>query len=93
MLNISFLACTKVIGPDNLYCGKLRKISKSHHDLDHDPTMSIIELVRDIFIYYNEFQFHVLRLITFRTRKRFLEKPIVAFANSTVFILDFYIYD
>ena len=26
------------------------------------------------------------------TRKRFSEKPIVAFTNSTVFILDFYIY-
>ena len=28
-----------------------------------------------------------------KTRKRFSEKPIVAFTNSTVFILDFYIYD
>ena len=26
-----------------------------------------------------------------KTRKRFSEKPIVAFTNSTVFILDFYI--
>ena len=25
MLNISFLACTKVIGPDSLYCGKMGK--------------------------------------------------------------------
>ena len=30
--------------------------------------------------------------ITQKTRKRFSEKPIVAFTNSTVFILDFYIY-
>ena len=31
----------------------------------------------------------------FNTRKRFSEKPIVAFTNSTVlnFILDFYMYD
>ena len=28
----------------------------------------------------------------FPTRKGFSEKPIVAFTNSTVFILDFYIY-
>ena len=28
----------------------------------------------------------------FITRKRFSEKPTVAFTNSTVFILDFYIY-
>ena len=27
------------------------------------------------------------------TRKRFSEKPIVAFTNSTVFILGIYIYD
>ena len=27
------------------------------------------------------------------TRKKFSEKPIVAFTNSKVFILDFYIYD
>ena len=40
MLNISFQACTKV--------GKWRKISKSHHDLELDPTMPIIELVQDI---------------------------------------------
>ena len=30
--------------------------------------------------------------ILYETRKRFSEKPIVAFTNSTVFILDFYIY-
>ena len=29
--------------------------------------------------------------LTRKTRKRFSEKPIVAFTNSTVFILDFYI--
>ena len=27
--------------------------------------------------------------IAFKTRKRFSEKPIVAFTNSTVFILDY----
>ena len=47
MLNISFLACTKVefMGPDTLYCSQWRQILKSQHDLDHDPTMPIIELV------------------------------------------------
>ena len=36
-----------------------------------------------------------LPAITLPTRKRFSEKPIVAFTNSTIFILhvDFYIYD
>ena len=67
MLNISFLACTKVefMGPDTLYCSQWRQILKSQHDLDHDPTMPIIELVRYIFIYYIVFQFHSPRLITF----------------------------
>ena len=41
------------------------KISKSRSDLDLGRTMPNIELVRDIFIYYNVFQFHVPRLITF----------------------------
>ena len=41
-----------VIGPDSLYC-----------DLDLDPTMPVFELVLDI--YYNVFQFHVPRSITF----------------------------
>ena len=61
MLNISFLACTKV--PDSLYCGKWRKISKSHLDLC--PTMPNIELVLDNLIYNNVFQFHVPGSITF----------------------------
>ena len=38
---------------DSLYCGKWRKISKSHCDLDLDQTMPNVELVRAIFIYYN----------------------------------------
>ena len=45
MLNITFLACTKVMGPDSLYCGKWRNISKSHHDLDLGWTMPNIELL------------------------------------------------
>ena len=32
------------IGPDNLYCGKWRKISKSRRDLDLDQTMPNVEL-------------------------------------------------
>ena len=39
-----------------LYCGKWRKISKSHPDLDLDRTMPN---VRAIFIYYNMFKFQV----------------------------------
>ena len=41
MLNISFLACTKV---------ELWVMSKSHNDLDLGPTMPNIKLVQDIFI-------------------------------------------
>ena len=37
MLKISFPACTKVMGPDSLYCGKWKKLSKSRHDLDLGP--------------------------------------------------------
>ena len=38
-----------VMGPDSLYCGKWRKISKSRRDLDLGPIsyMSNIKLVRD----------------------------------------------
>ena len=66
MLNISFLACTScVMEPDSLYCGKWRKISKSHHDLDLGPTMPNIDLVRVIFLSYNVFKFHVPRSVSF----------------------------
>ena len=40
-------------------------MSKSHRDLDRDPTMPIIELAQDIFICYNLFDFYVPRSITF----------------------------
>ena len=40
------------MGLDSLYCGKWRKISKSHRDLNLDRTMPNVELVRAIFIYY-----------------------------------------
>ena len=45
------------MGLDSLYCGKWRKISKSHCDLDLDRTMPNVELVRAIFIYYSMFNF------------------------------------
>ena len=63
----ALLACIKVqlYGPDSLYCGKWRKISKSRHDLDLGLTMLTTELVRAISIYYNVFQFHFPRSITF----------------------------
>ena len=69
MLNISFLACTKVelgpIGPDSLYCGKWGKSLNAYSDLDLDPTKLNIELVRTIFMYYNVFRFRVPRSISF----------------------------
>ena len=51
------------MGPDSLYCGKWRKISKSRHDLDLGPAMPNIELARDIFIYYDVFKFRIHRSI------------------------------
>ena len=36
------------MGLDSLYCGKWRKISKSHRDLDLDQTKPNVELVRAI---------------------------------------------
>ena len=63
MLNISFLAFTKV-GPESLYCGKWGKFLKGYSDLDLNPMMLNNELVRAIFIYYNVFQFHVPRSVS-----------------------------
>ena len=47
------------IGLDSLYCGKWKKILKSHTDLDLDHKMPNVELVRAIFIYYNMCKFQV----------------------------------
>ena len=47
------------IGLDSLYCGKWRKILKSHCDLDLDQTMPNVELIRAILVYYNMFKFQV----------------------------------
>ena len=52
------------MGPESLYCSKWIKISKLCHDFDLGPTMPNIELVLDIFIYYNALKFHVPRLIS-----------------------------
>ena len=66
MLNIRFPAGNKIELWDLTVCiGKWRTISKSPSDLDLGPTMPDIEPVRNIFIYYNVFQFHVPRSITF----------------------------
>ena len=63
MLNISLPAGTKVeLGPDSCI---VVNGEKSRSDLDVGPTMPYIELVRDIFLNYNVFQFHVPRSITF----------------------------
>ena len=53
------------MGPDSLHCNKWRKISKLHHDLDLGLAMPNIELVRDIFIYYDVLKFSIHRSITF----------------------------
>ena len=66
MLNIRFLACTKVeLRPDNLYCGKWGKLLNAYSDLDFDPMKLNIELFRAIFIYYNVLQFRVYTSISF----------------------------
>ena len=53
------------MGPDSLHCNKWRKISKLRHDLDLGLVMPNIELVRDIFIYYDVLKFRIHRSITF----------------------------
>ena len=40
-------------------------MSKSSRDFDLGPAMPNIEIVQDIFIYYNVFKFHVYRLLAF----------------------------
>ena len=67
MLNISFLACTKVEVWDLIIRIAVNgvKILKSRHDLDLGPGMPNIELVRDIFIYYEVLKFRIHRSITF----------------------------
>ena len=64
MLNISFLAYTKVELWDLTVCIAING-EKFHSDLDLGPTMPNIELVRDIFIYNNVFKFHVPKSISF----------------------------
>ena len=67
MLNISFLACTKVELWDLIVCivinGEKFQCC-TMIDLDLGPAMPNIELVRDIFIYYDVLIFHVNKLIT-----------------------------
>ena len=63
MLNIRFLACTKVEIYDLTVCIVVNgeKRLNTYSDLDLDPTKPSIELVRAIFIYYNVFKFRVPR--------------------------------
>ena len=67
MLNISFLACTKVELWDLIICITVNgeTISKSCHDIDLGPPMPNIELVRNTFIYYDVLKFCIHRSITF----------------------------
>ena len=48
------------------------------------------DTLSDIYVNYTFLSF--LRASTCLTRKRFSEKPLVAFSNSRVFRLDYYIY-
>ena len=65
MLNISFLACTKVELRDLTVCIAVNGEKFRSHAVTLTSTMlPNIELVRDIFI-NNVFQYHVLRSITF----------------------------
>ena len=50
---------------DSLYCGKWGEFLNAFSDLDLDPMKLNTELLRAIFIYYNVFQFHVPRSISF----------------------------
>ena len=63
MLNISFLACTKVELWDLIVCiavnGDKISVALSRSDLDLGPAMANIELVRDIFIYYDVLKFRI----------------------------------
>ena len=67
MLYISFLACTNVELWDLIVCIAVNgeKFTKLRHDLDLGPEMPNIELVRDIFIYYDVLKFCIHRSITF----------------------------
>ena len=60
MLNTSLLDCIKVELQDLTVCivGN-RENFKEHHDLDLDQTMSNIQLVLAVVIYYNIFKVHV----------------------------------
>ena len=60
MIMISFLACTKLelLGLTVLM-RYMEKNLKPYSDLDLDPTVSNIKLVRANFIKYNVFTFHV----------------------------------
>ena len=66
MLNISFLACTKVELWDLIVCIAVNgEKFQSRRDLDLGPAMANIALVRDIFIYYDVLKFRIHRSITF----------------------------
>ena len=56
LLNIRFLACTKVELQDLTVC---IVVNGETFDIDLDPMKLNIELVRAIFIFYNVFQFEV----------------------------------
>ena len=67
MLNISFIACTKVELWDLKVCIAVNgeKFQSRAMTLTLIRTMPNMEFVRVIFIYYNVFKFHVPRSISF----------------------------
>ena len=67
MLNHNFLTCAKAEILDLTVCIVVNgeKFQKSCCDLDLDRTMPNVELILDIFICYNVFEFQVPRLIIF----------------------------
>ena len=65
MLNISFLACTKVELWDLTVCIEKKLRKKLRPDLDLGTAMPNVKLVQVIYIYYNVFKFHVPRSISF----------------------------
>ena len=93
------------MGPNSLYGGKLRKISKSCSDLDLGPTMPNIELVRFFFHYtttYLNFRFldqfraktHTHRNTHTHTEahKDSDEYSIVAFCKNAMVLIEKFLY-
>ena len=107
-LNISFLACTKVeliciavngeksFKRDDIYsvCILLsdKLVHAKYQKHTHTETNTHTDTHTDAHKDSNEYSIVAFCKNTTMTRKRFSEKPIVVFTNSTVFVLDFNVY-